>query len=223
MILEVDPSKRRVSLGLKQTMRNPWEEFAEKHPVGSDRRGRGQEQDRVRPVPRPRGRRRRHGPPLRPRLEPSGRGGDGGLQEGRDGQGQGARRRRREGAHLARHQAGAAAIRSPKPSTRALRKNAIVTGEVTHQGWRHRGEDRRVPTSTAFIRRAELSRDRSEQRPERFAAGEKVDARVTTIDKKTRKMRCRSRRWRSPRRRRRWPSTARPIPAPRSATSSAPR
>ncbi len=35
VILEVDPSKRRVSLGLKQTMRNPWEEFAEKHPVGS--------------------------------------------------------------------------------------------------------------------------------------------------------------------------------------------
>ena len=35
VILEVDSSKRRVSLGLKQTMRNPWEEFAEKHPVGS--------------------------------------------------------------------------------------------------------------------------------------------------------------------------------------------
>ncbi len=35
VILEVDPAKRRVSLGLKQTMRNPWEEFAEKHPVGS--------------------------------------------------------------------------------------------------------------------------------------------------------------------------------------------
>ena len=37
---------------------------------------------------------------------------------------------------------------------------------------------------TAFIRRADLSRDRSEQRPDRFAAGEKVDARVTNIDKK---------------------------------------
>ena len=35
VILEVDSQKRRVSLGLKQTMRNPWEEFAEKHPVGS--------------------------------------------------------------------------------------------------------------------------------------------------------------------------------------------
>ena len=39
MILEVDPAKRRISLGLKQTLRNPWEAFAEKHPVGSDVEG----------------------------------------------------------------------------------------------------------------------------------------------------------------------------------------
>src|SRR6187399_148412 len=35
MVLEVDSDKRRISLGLKQAQRNPWEEFAEKHPVGS--------------------------------------------------------------------------------------------------------------------------------------------------------------------------------------------
>jgi small subunit ribosomal protein S1 len=34
-ILEVDPVKRRISLGLKQTMRNPWEVFVEKYPPGS--------------------------------------------------------------------------------------------------------------------------------------------------------------------------------------------
>ena len=39
---------------------------------------------------------------------------------------------------------------------------------------------------TAFIRRSDLSRDRSEQRPERFAVGNKVDARVTQIDKSSR-------------------------------------
>ena len=50
-----------------------------------DHRRRGQEQDRVRPVPRPRWRRRRHGPSLRPRLEASGRAGDRGVQEGRQG------------------------------------------------------------------------------------------------------------------------------------------
>ena len=41
---------------------------------------------------------------------------------------------------------------------------------------------------TAFIRRADLARDRGEQRPERFAAGQKVDARVTQFDRKTHKV-----------------------------------
>src|SRR5499433_1288455 len=35
MVLEVDPDKRRISLGLKQTLQNPWESFAEKFPIGS--------------------------------------------------------------------------------------------------------------------------------------------------------------------------------------------
>ena len=34
-VLEVNSAKRRISLGLKQTLQNPWEAFAEKHPVGS--------------------------------------------------------------------------------------------------------------------------------------------------------------------------------------------
>ncbi|WP_164045270.1 S1 RNA-binding domain-containing protein, partial [Serratia marcescens] len=37
--LEVDPVKRRISLGLKQTLQNPWEAFSEKHPVGSEVEG----------------------------------------------------------------------------------------------------------------------------------------------------------------------------------------
>ena len=104
-ILEVDPVKRRISLGLKQTLRNPWEAFAEKYPVRYGRRGRGQEQDRVRSVHRSRRRRRRHGPPVGSRLEPSGRAGHRGVQEGRHRPRPGSRRRRREGAHLARPQA----------------------------------------------------------------------------------------------------------------------
>ncbi len=39
-----------------------------------------------------------------------------------------------------------------------------------------------------FIRKSDLSRDRSEQRPDRFAVGEKVDAKVTAVDKTTRKV-----------------------------------
>jgi small subunit ribosomal protein S1 len=41
---------------------------------------------------------------------------------------------------------------------------------------------------TAFIRRADLSRDRDEQRPERFSVGQTVDARVTNFSKKDRKI-----------------------------------
>jgi small subunit ribosomal protein S1 len=39
MVLEVDSDKRRISLGLKQAQQNPWEEFADKHPVGSNVEG----------------------------------------------------------------------------------------------------------------------------------------------------------------------------------------
>src|ERR1700689_1577945 len=39
MVLDVDPTKRRISLGLKQTLQNPWEAFAEKFPVGSEIEG----------------------------------------------------------------------------------------------------------------------------------------------------------------------------------------
>ena len=41
---------------------------------------------------------------------------------------------------------------------------------------------------TGFIRRAELARDKSDQRPDRFAVGEKVDAKVTAIDRAGRKL-----------------------------------
>ena len=110
-ILEVDPVKRRISLGLKQTMRNPWEVFVEKYPAGHDRRGRGQEQDRVRPVPRPRRRRRRHGPSLRSRLEASRRAGHRRVQEGRHG------RARRCSTSTSRR----SASRSASSSSKAIR------------------------------------------------------------------------------------------------------
>ena len=40
----------------------------------------------------------------------------------------------------------------------------------------------------AFIRKSDLSKDRGEQRPDRFAVGDKIDARVTSIDSKTRRI-----------------------------------
>jgi small subunit ribosomal protein S1 len=41
---------------------------------------------------------------------------------------------------------------------------------------------------SGFIRRSDLSRDRAEQRPERFAVDEKVDAQVTNVDGSARKL-----------------------------------
>ena len=41
---------------------------------------------------------------------------------------------------------------------------------------------------TSFIKRSELARDRSEQRPDRFAVGQKVDARVIQFDRRTHKV-----------------------------------
>jgi small subunit ribosomal protein S1 len=73
-------------------------------------------------------------------------------------------------------------------STGELKKNAIVTCEVTEV--KEGGIDVKIAGTefTTFIKRSELARDRSEQRPERFAAGEKIDARVITFDRKTRKV-----------------------------------
>ncbi|WP_395662899.1 S1 RNA-binding domain-containing protein, partial [Aestuariivirga sp.] len=41
---------------------------------------------------------------------------------------------------------------------------------------------------SAYVKRADLARDRAEQRPERFAVGEKFDAKITVFDQKARKM-----------------------------------
>ena len=69
----------------------------------------------------------------------------------------------------------------------ALRKNKVVTGTVTEVN--DGGiEVELADGSKAFIRRADLSRDRNDQRPERFGKGDKVDALVTSIDKASRKV-----------------------------------
>jgi small subunit ribosomal protein S1 len=68
-----------------------------------------------------------------------------------------------------------------------LRKNSVVTGTVTevNDGGIEVELDGGV---RSFIRRADLARDRADQRPERFGKGDKVDALVTSVDKATRKV-----------------------------------
>ena len=69
-----------------------------------------------------------------------------------------------------------------------IRKNAVVTCEIIEV--KDGGLDVKIAETdlTGFIRRADLSRDRDGQRPDRFSVGEKVDARITNFDKKTRKV-----------------------------------
>ena len=69
-----------------------------------------------------------------------------------------------------------------------LKKGTVVTCEVTEV--KEAGLEAKIVGTdlTTFIRRAELARDRAEQRPERFAVGQKVDARVTQFDRRTHKV-----------------------------------
>jgi len=186
MVLEVDPQKRRISLGLKQAMRNPWEEFAEKHPVNTLVEGEVKNKTEF-------------GLFL-------------GLDNDVDGmvhlsdlswdrQGEEAMEEYKKGEMVKavvlevdvdkeRISLGIKQVEGDPfaEAVEGIRKGAIVTGEVVEV--KDSGIEVKLADTemTAFIRRAELSRDRSEQRPERFAAGEKVDARVTNIDKKARRI-----------------------------------
>src|SRR5207245_4922377 len=69
-----------------------------------------------------------------------------------------------------------------------LKKGAVVTCEVTEV--KEAGLVVKIVGTdlTTFIKRAELARDRGEQRPERFAVGEKVDARVIQFDRRAHKV-----------------------------------
>ena len=185
-ILEVDPQKRRISLGLKQTQDNPWEAFLAAHPKGSVVEGPIRNITEFGLFVGPRRRRRRHGAPLRPRLEQVGRRGHQGLQEGRHGQSRGARRRRARRSASASASSRSAATRWRSIGT--LKKGSQVTCEV--MAVQDNGIEVKIVDTdiTTFIKRSDLSRDRSEQRPERFNVGDKVDAAVTSLDKNSRRI-----------------------------------
>ncbi|OQM76318.1 30S ribosomal protein S1 [Manganibacter manganicus] len=188
VVLEVDPAKRRISLGLKQTLENPWEAFARTYPVGSQVEGEVKNKTEF---------------GLFIGLEGDvdgmvhlsdldwNRPGEQVIEEYQRGQMVKAqvldvdidKERISLGVkQLERDAAGDAA------ASGELRKNAVVTCEVT--GIKDGGLEVRLVESgiDTFIRRSDLSRDRDEQRPERFTVGQKVDARVIAFDKKTRKL-----------------------------------
>ncbi|MBA8817885.1 30S ribosomal protein S1 [Ochrobactrum sp. GPK 3] len=188
VVLEVDPVKRRISLGLKQTLDNPWTTFAQKYPTGTVVEGEVKNKTEF------------------------------GLFIGLDGDVDGMVHLsdldwNRPGEQVIeeynkgevvkavvldvdidkeRISLGIKQLSGDKVGEAAasgdLRKNAVVTCEVTavtDGGLEVRLVDHDLES---FIRRSDLSRDREEQRPERFTVGQKVDARVIAFDKKTRKL-----------------------------------
>ena len=187
MILEVDPVKRRISLGLKQTLDNPWDTFAATYPTGSIVEGEVKNKTEF---------------GLFIGLEGDvdgmvhlsdldwNRPGEQAIEDFNRGDMVKAQVLdvdvEKERISLGIKQVGG------DPFTEAeagdVRKGAVVTCEVIEV--KDNGIEVKISDTdlVAFVRRGDLSRDRSEQRPERFAKGEKVDARVTNFDKKARKV-----------------------------------
>ncbi len=186
-ILEVDPQKRRISLGLKQTQDNPWEVFIASHPKGSVVDG-----------------------PVRNITE---FGLFIGLDGGVDGMvhlsdldwnkpGDEAIKAYKKGDMIKavvldvdsskeRISLGVKQVTGdPMESGTAgsLKKGSQVTCEVI--AVQDNGIEVKLVDSdiTTFIKRSDLSRERSEQRPERFRVGDKVDAAITSFDKNSRRI-----------------------------------
>src|SRR6202142_3712252 len=184
-LLEADPVKRRISLVLRQPMRNPWEEMVEKYPAGSWVEGEGKNKTEF-------------GLFLGLHGDVDGmvhlsdldwkRPGEQVIEEYKKGDMVKAQVLdvdvEKERISLGIKQLGG----DPMEQAGDLKKGSVVTCEVTEV--KEAGIEVKIVGTdlTAFIRRADLARDRGEQRPERFAAGQKVDARVTQFDRKTRKV-----------------------------------
>ena len=184
-VLEVDSQKRRISLGLKQTQDNPWEAFLTAHPKGTEVEG-----------------------PIRNITE---FGLFIGLDNGVDGmvhlsdldwnrtgddaikdftKGENVRAvvldvdPSKERISLGIKQIG----NDPMEAIGGFKRGDPVTCEVV--AVQENGIEVKIADSefTTFIKRSDLSRDRSEQRPERFNVGDKVDASITSLDKASRRV-----------------------------------
>jgi small subunit ribosomal protein S1 len=185
LVLEVDSDKRRISLGLKQAQGNPWEEFADKHPVGSTVEGEVKNATEF------------------------------GLFIGLDGDvdgmvhmsdiawgisGEDALALHRKGEQISavvldvdvekeRISLGMKQLEKGAPAagvaaaSGSLKRGEVVTVtvlEVRDGGLEvQAGED----GATGFIKRSDLGRDRDEQRPDRFQVGQKFDAMITGFDR----------------------------------------
>ena len=186
VVLDVDASKRRVSLGLKQAMQNPWEQFLEQHPIGTAVDGEVKNATEFGLVI--------------------------GLDNDIDGMvhlsdidwntpGEEAILKYKKGevvrvrvldvdVEKERISLGIKQLAGDPLAGDVYRKGQTVTvtvTEITSGGIEVKFGDEDAPVS-AFIRKTDLSRDRADQRPERFAVGDRVDAQITNVDKAARRL-----------------------------------
>ncbi len=186
-VLEVDSVKRRISLGLKQTMRNPWEVFVEKHPPGSVVEGEVKNKTEF------------------------------GLFLGLDGDVDGMVHLsdldwKRPGEQVIEEYKKGDMVKAQvldvdvekerislgvkqlagDPMSQGvageMKKGDVVTCEVTKI--EETGLEVKIAGTdlTAYVKRGDLARDRGDQRTDRFQVGQKFDARVTQFDRKTHKV-----------------------------------
>ena len=190
-VLEVDASKRRISLGLKQTLQNPWEAFLEKHPIGSEVEGEVKNKTEF---------------GLFVGLDGDVDGmvhlsdldwakpGEQAMDEYKKGDTVSAKvldvdvEKERIALGVKQLASDPFAKKGEEAGEGDLRKNAVVTCEVIEV--KEGGIEVKIAGTdlTAFIKRNELARDRPDQRPERFSVGEKVDARIIQFDRRARKV-----------------------------------
>ena len=186
VVLDVDASKRRISLGLKQAQANPWDAFVESHPIGSEVEGEVKNTTEF--------------------------GLFIGLDNDIDGMvhlsdidwstpGEEAMARYKKGdmvkarvldvdVEKERISLGIKQLGGDPMTGDTYRKGQTVTCqviEVTSGGIEVKFGDDEAPM-TAFIRKSDLSRDRAEQRPERYAVGDRLDAQISNIDKAARRV-----------------------------------
>ena len=181
MILEVDAEKRRISLGLKQCMENPWEDFSAKYPSGT--KGSGEVKNIT-----------EFGIFVGLEDEIDGMVHISDLDWNASGDEAFAKFTKGQTVEVVvldvdqekeRVSLGIKQLDGdPFESLGNLRRGDSVTCEVTavnDGGLEVSVGDGDV---SAFIRRSDLSRDREDQRPERFSVGDKLDAMVTNLDKR---------------------------------------
>ena len=185
MVLDIEESKRRISLGLKQCVENPWQEFSDNHPNGSLLEGEIRNitdfgifvaaSDQVDGL-----------------IHLSDISWEGNTEEIISKFKKGDLIKTKVLDVSVENERISLGIKQLEPDPFAdgslkLKRGMIITCVV--EDVLDQGLDVDISDGLkGFIRKSELSRDREEQRPDRFAKGDKVDAQITNIDKKSRKI-----------------------------------